>query len=38
MGLTEAGYRVESAPTGINLFTPIRDAIDFLSVKLQASR
>lgn len=38
VGLTEAGYRVESAPTGINLFTPIRDAIDFLSVKLQASR
>lgn len=30
VGLTKSTYRVENAPTGINFFTPTRDALDFL--------
>ncbi len=36
-GLTVMAMREGDAPTGINLFIPIRDAVDFLSLKLQAS-
>ncbi len=30
VGMTKSTYRVENAPTGINFFTPTRDALDFL--------
>jgi S1-C subfamily serine protease len=30
VGMTKSIYRIESAPTGINFFTPTRDALDFL--------
>lgn len=30
VGMTKSTYRIESAPTGINFFTPTRDALDFL--------
>jgi serine protease Do len=33
VGLTESGYQVAGAPTGINLFVPIGDALDFLSAQ-----
>lgn len=35
VGLTVAGYRVGGAPSGINLFIPIGDALDFLGVSPQ---
>jgi S1-C subfamily serine protease len=31
IGATESGYFVSGAPTNINLFVPIGDALDFLS-------
>ncbi len=31
VGMTESGYRVAGAPSGINLFIPIGDALDFLN-------
>lgn len=34
VGLTESGFRVAGAPTSINLFTPIRDALDFLAASV----
>lgn len=33
LGLTVAGLRPEGAPTGINLFIPVGDALDFLALK-----
>lgn len=30
VGLTKSTYRIENAPTGINFFTPLSDAMDFL--------
>lgn len=30
VGMTKSTYRIENAPTGINFFTPTRDALDFL--------
>jgi S1-C subfamily serine protease len=33
VGMTEAGYRVGGAPADINLFTPVGDALDFLSAE-----
>jgi hypothetical protein len=33
VGMTEAGYRVGGAPAEINLFTPVGDALDFLSAE-----
>jgi S1-C subfamily serine protease len=33
VGLTEAGMRVGGAPEGINLFTPMRDALEFLGAE-----
>ena len=35
VGLTEAGIQPTGAPMGINLFTPIGDALDFLSAQPQ---
>lgn len=37
IGMTESGLRLGSAPTDINLFTPMRDALDFLSATLGAA-
>ena len=34
VGLTVAGYEPNGAPVGINLFIPIRDAIDFLALSI----
>ena len=34
VGMTVAGIRPGSAPSGINLFIPIRDAIDFLALSV----
>jgi S1-C subfamily serine protease len=31
VGMTEAGISISGAPAGINLFTPVGDALDFLS-------
>jgi S1-C subfamily serine protease len=33
VGLTESGWIVRGAPSGINLFTPVRDALDFLAAE-----
>jgi hypothetical protein len=33
VGLTESTFRVAGAPTGINLFVPIGDALDFLNAR-----
>lgn len=33
IGVTVAGYEVQGAPTGLNLFIPIRDALDFLALR-----
>lgn len=33
VGVTEAGVRIGGAPEGINLFTPIRDALEFLGAE-----
>jgi S1-C subfamily serine protease len=35
VGLTESGYQAAGAPTGINLFVPIGDALDFLNAQPQ---
>ncbi|HEY1751728.1 MAG TPA: trypsin-like peptidase domain-containing protein [Caulobacteraceae bacterium] len=35
VGLTESGYQGAGAPTGINLFVPIGDALDFLNAQPQ---
>ena len=37
VGLTESGYQMGSAPTNINLFTPVRDAFDFLGARYAAA-
>lgn len=37
VGLTEIGLQPNGAPVGINLFIPVRDAIDFLALKLEPS-
>lgn len=34
IGVTDLGYQPDGVPTGINLFIPIGDALDFLSLKL----
>jgi S1-C subfamily serine protease len=34
VGLTVAGYQPDGAPAGINLFIPIRDAMDFLALSV----
>jgi S1-C subfamily serine protease len=34
IGITVAGYEVEGAPSGINLFIPVRDALDFLALRV----
>jgi serine protease Do len=34
VGLTVAGYQPDGAPSGINLFIPIRDAMDFLALSI----
>jgi S1-C subfamily serine protease len=31
VAMTESGYRFEGAPAGLNLFTPVGDALDFLA-------
>ncbi len=33
LGLTDIGIRLPDAPTGLNFFIPIRDALDFLSLE-----
>lgn len=33
LGLTQSGTEISGAPVGLNLFVPIRDALDFLSLK-----
>jgi S1-C subfamily serine protease len=33
VGFTDLGYRPQDIPTGLNLFIPTRDAIDFLNLK-----
>lgn len=33
LGMTESGLRISGAPAGINLFTPIGDALDFLAAE-----
>ena len=33
VGMTEAGYSIGGAPLDINLFTPVGDALDFLSAQ-----
>lgn len=33
VGVTEAGFSVDGAPVEINLFTPVRDALDFLGAE-----
>jgi S1-C subfamily serine protease len=33
VGLTESGIQPAGAPAGINLFTPVRDALEFLSAE-----
>ncbi len=35
VGLTDWGFQPEGAPPGLNLFTPVRDAFDFLKLKLE---
>ena len=35
VGLAESGIQPGGAPAGLNLFTPVRDAFDFLQLKLQ---
>ncbi len=35
VGMTDWGFTPEGAPTGLNLFTPVRDAFDFLELKLE---
>ena len=35
VAITESGYRLGSAPVDLNLFTPVRDALDFLSADLR---
>ena len=34
VGMTKSTYRIENAPTGINFFTPLRDALDFLGASV----
>lgn len=36
IGLTVAGYEPNGAPAGLNLFIPIRDAMDFLALSIGA--
>jgi S1-C subfamily serine protease len=33
LGFTDIGLRPKDAPTGLNFFVPIRDALDFLSLE-----
>jgi S1-C subfamily serine protease len=33
VGLTEIGYTIAGAPAGLNLFTPVSDALDFLAAE-----
>jgi S1-C subfamily serine protease len=35
LGVAVAGYRVGNAPVDLNLFIPIKDAIDFLGIQVQ---
>jgi S1-C subfamily serine protease len=35
VALTEAGVRIGGAPEGVNLFTPVGDALDFLGAQLK---
>ena len=37
VGMTEAGIQPNGAPSGINLFIPVRDALDFLVIKVQVA-
>jgi S1-C subfamily serine protease len=37
VGMTKSTYRIENAPTGINFFTPTRDALDFLGAAQSGS-
>jgi S1-C subfamily serine protease len=37
VGMTDLSFRPDATPTGINLFTPARDALDFLSATVTTS-
>ena len=37
IGLTVSGIQPEGVPSGINLFIPVRDAIDFLALNIQTA-
>jgi serine protease Do len=36
VGITDLGFQPDGVPTGLNLFIPIRDALDFLSLSVSA--
>ena len=37
VGLTVSGFQPTGVPIGVNLFIPVRDAIDFLALAIQTA-